>query len=192
MQPPDHTDISARLELIERMMAEGRRATERWGWSFLLWGIGPLIAMFWTNDWPHPEWAWPVTLAVCVIVNGIVVNRRKRGVKTTTMRSVGAVWTCAGATVLLLAFAAVWARTIDFRFLYVAVFALTAVAHGTSSLILRWWPQFLAALVWWIASLLAFVVPPARLQELAALSLILGNIVFGAWLSYREWGRKDG
>ena len=194
MQPPDRNEVLDRLKLIETMMSEGRKSTERWGWSFLLWGIGPLIAMLWVSRWPYAEWAWPVTMGICIIVNGLVLNARKRHGewKTATSRSLSAVWTCAGATVLLLASGAAWSGSIEPRFIYVALFALAAVAHGTSSLILRWWPQFLAALVWWLASALALVVPAARLQELAVLALVLANIVFGAWLTYREWNRKDG
>jgi hypothetical protein len=194
MQPPNQTEILERLKLIETMMAEGRRTTERWGWSFLLWGIGPLIAMRWETHWPHAEWAWSVVIILCILVNGIVLKaqKRRRESTTTTMRSIGAVWTCVGVTVLLLAFGAVASGAIEFRLLYAALFALAAVANGSSGLILRWWPQFLAALVWWLASVMAFVVPVGRLQGLAALSLILGNIVFGAWLTYCELRRKDG
>jgi hypothetical protein len=183
-----------RLKLIESMMAEGRRSTQRWGWSFLLWGIGPPIAMRWAAHWPHAVWAWPVTMGVCIVINGLVVKaRNRRGEsETTTMRSVGAVWTCAGVTVVLLAVGAVWSGMVEFRCVYVALFALAAVAHGASSLILRWWPQFLAALVWWVASVMAYVAPAARLPELAVLALILGNIVFGPWLTYCEWRRIDG
>jgi len=193
MQPLDQKEMLDRLKLIETMMAEGRRNTERWGWSFLLWGIGPLVAMLWTAQWRHAELAWPVTMGLCILINGLVLRARNRSdeLKTTTMRSVGAIWTCAGVTVLLVAFGAVWSGVVDFRYMYVAVFALAAVAHGASSLILRWWPQFLAAMVWWLASVLAFVLPAARLQELAALGLVLGNIVFGGWLTYCEWSRKD-
>ena len=194
MQPPDRKEMLDRLKLIESMMAEGRRSTQRWGWSFLLWGIGPLIAMRWAAHWPHAVWAWPVTMGVCIVINGLVVKaRNRRGEsETTTMRSVGAVWTCAGVTVVLLAVGAVWSGMVEFRCVYVALFALAAVAHGASSLTLRWWPQFLAALVWWVASVMAYVAPAARLPELAVLALILGNIVFGPWLTYCEWRRIDG
>jgi hypothetical protein len=193
MQPPNQTEILERLKLIEAMIAEGRQATEHWGSTFLLWGIGPLFAMLWETHWPHPNWAWPVTIGICVIVNGIALRFRKsrREFTTTTMRSIGAVWTCAGVTVLLLAFGTVASGTVEFRFLYAALFALAAVAHGSSSLILRWWPQFLAALVWWLASGIAFAVPVTRLPQLAAVALVLGNIVFGAWLTYCESRRKD-
>ena len=193
MLPPDRKEMLDRLKLIETMMAEGRQTTQRWGWTFLLWGTGPLMAILWSAHWEHAEWAWPVTMGLCIVVNGLVVAARKQTgqSKTTTTRSLRAVWTCVGAPALLFALAAVWSGMIEFRYLYAALFALAAAAHGTSSLILRWRPQFLAALVW-AASAAAFVVPAARLQDLAALALVLGNIVFGAWLTYCEWSRKDG
>src|SRR5215471_16342605 len=187
-------ELQERLRLIEAMMAEGKRTTERWGWTFLLWGIGPLLAIAWAAYGPGGDWAWPVTLAVCILVNGVVVRLRKRGgsARTTAGRSIGAVWACTGITVLLLGFGTVASRSIDFRFLYVETFALAAVAHATSAFILRWWPQFLAAMIWWIASFVAFYLPPARLQILAAVSLLLGNVMFGAWLTYRDWRRANG
>jgi hypothetical protein len=194
MQPPDEKEILDRLKLIESMMAEGRRGTQRWGWSFLLWGMGPLIAMRWAGKWPHAAWAWPVTMGVCIVINGLVIKARERrgGPKTGTMRSVSAIWTCTGVTVLLVAIGGVWSAAADFRYLYVSLFALAAAAHGASSLILRWWPQFLAALVWWVASAMAYAAPAARLGELAAWAWVLGNVVFGGWLTYREWRRRDG
>jgi hypothetical protein len=194
MQPPDRKEMLDRLKLIETMMAEGRRSTQRWGWIFLLWGIGPLIAMWWAADWPHAAWAWPLTMGVCIVINGLVVKARQwRGEsESITMRSVGAVWMCAGITVMLLAVGAVWSGMRDFRGVYAALFGLAAVAHGASSMILRWRAQFLAALVWWVASAMAYAVPAARLADLAAWALILGNVVFGAWLAYCERRRADG
>ena len=50
----EHTseqDLKDRLSLIEQMIAEGRRTTESWGWTFVLWGLwhgaGFLIQRFW-------------------------------------------------------------------------------------------------------------------------------------------------
>jgi hypothetical protein len=193
MQQPDQTEILNRLRLIEQMMAEGRRTTQRWGWMFLLWGIGPLIAMLWEAYLPRSILAWPVVIAVCVLVNGGVLKARKRRgeMRTTIMRSVGAVWASAGFTVLLLSVGAAWSGALDLRSLCVALFALAAVAHSTSSLILRWLPQFLPALVWWVAALAALLVPAAHLHILSAAALLLGNVVFGAWLTQRERSHKD-
>ena len=185
-------EILDRLRLIEAMMAEGRRTTQSWGWVFLLWGAGALFAILWETRWTHAEWSWPLTMGVCVIVNGVVLRLRKQRASTTTMRSLSAVWACAGVTVLLLTMGAVWSGMIDVRFIYATVFSLAAMAHGTCSLILRWRSQFLTAVVWWIASVMAFVVPSDRLAGLAAVALVLGNVAFGGWLSYCEWSRRDG
>jgi hypothetical protein len=46
-------DIAERLRLIESMMASGRKSTEYWGWSFLLWGIAYLIAVAWASFLPQ-------------------------------------------------------------------------------------------------------------------------------------------
>lgn len=194
MEPLDRSEMLDRLKLIESMMAEGRRSTQRWGWSFLLWGVIPLAAMWWAAHGPYATWAWPVTLGVGVAVNGLAVRARERRgePETAVMRAVGAIWSSAGVTVVLLAVGAAWSGVGDFRYVYVAVFALAGAAHGASSLILRWWPQFLAALVWWVASVLAYIVPAGRLSVLAAMALFLGSIVFGGWLTYCERRGRNG
>jgi hypothetical protein len=92
---------------------------------------------------------------------------------------------------LLIGFGSAVFHTLDVRFLYVGLFALTAAAHGASSIILRWKAQFLAALVWWIATTLALAAPLPRLRMIAACALLLGNVLFGGWLTYSEWRRRD-
>lgn len=193
MEQPDRTEILNRLRLIEEMMTEGRRTTQRWGWMFLLWGAGPLLAMFWEARLPLPDLAWPIVIVACVIVNGAVIRARKRRgeARTTIMRYVGAIWASAGITVLLVSLGAALSGALDLRSLCVALFALAAVAHSTSSLILRWAMQFVAALVWWGAVLAAFLVPVTGLPILAAAALLLGNVAFGAWLTHREWNHKN-
>ena len=193
MEPLTQGEIEARIRLIESLVDESRQTTERWGWVFLLWGIGPLFAMVWEARWRHGEWAWTVTIPACVLLNGLGVwfRRRDGEARTTAIRSIGAVWTCAGATVLLIGFGPFVFHTLDIRFLYVGVFALTAAAHGASSIILRWKAQFLAALVWWISTTLALAAPVTQLPMIAACALLLGNVSFGGWLAYSEWRRRD-
>ena len=61
-------DLRERLALIEKMIAEGRRSTESWGWMFVLWGAAYCVAIGWAT-WGHglSVWgsgrslAWPVT-----------------------------------------------------------------------------------------------------------------------------------
>lgn len=193
MYTPEQAEIVNRLKLIEEMMAEGRRDTQRWGWVFLLWGIGPLIAMFWETWWPPAPFAWPVVLAACIVLNGVLIKIRKRTGegRTITMRSVGAVWGSTGLTVLLVVLGSAFSGSFGIRWMCVALFALVAAAHSASSIILRWRVQFFAAVVWWAACLAAFLLPIARLHWLSMITLFVGNVVFGSWLTYREWSHQD-
>ena len=50
-------ELQDRFSLVENMIAEGRRTTESWGWTFVFWGIAYLVAMAWSSGdqsrlWP--------------------------------------------------------------------------------------------------------------------------------------------
>ena len=83
-------ELKERLSLIERMIAEGRRNTESWGWTFVLWGIVYYLAIAW-SAWGHSAWAWPATILIGVIVT-VVVAALKAGnhPETTLGRAIGA------------------------------------------------------------------------------------------------------
>ena len=77
----DHTteqELKDRLSLIESMIAKGRRNTESWGWTFVLWGAVYYLAIAW-SAWGHSVWAWPVTMLIAVIVT-IVGASLKAGI----------------------------------------------------------------------------------------------------------------
>ena len=58
----DGKDLAERVRLIESMMAEGRHGTERWGWSFVLWGVAYLVATAWSSGLVGgPVWAQPAS-----------------------------------------------------------------------------------------------------------------------------------
>src|SRR6478735_6609228 len=61
----EQTNIIERIELIERMIALGKKSTERHGWTFVLWGIGYLVATLWVLFLPHADWAWSSTMPIC-------------------------------------------------------------------------------------------------------------------------------
>ena len=64
----DHTteqELKDRLSLIESMIAEGRRKTEGWGWTFVLWGVAYYLAMAW-SVWGHGVWACLLYTSRCV------------------------------------------------------------------------------------------------------------------------------
>jgi fatty acid desaturase len=66
-------DLKDRLALIEAMITEGRRTTENWGWTFVLWGAAFYIAIAWAT-WGHTAWAWPVTMTAAVAVTVVLAS----------------------------------------------------------------------------------------------------------------------
>lgn len=67
-------DLLTRFELVEMMMQEGRRSTEYWGWSFVLWGAAYLVAIAWSY-WSHASnIAWPVTMIAATVLSVVVAT----------------------------------------------------------------------------------------------------------------------
>jgi len=42
-------ELAERVKLIEDMLAAGRRKTESWGWTFVLWGVAYYVAIAWAT-----------------------------------------------------------------------------------------------------------------------------------------------
>jgi hypothetical protein len=54
----EELELKDRLSLIESMIAEGRRTTESWGWTFVLWGVAYYVAIAW-SAWGINVVRWP-------------------------------------------------------------------------------------------------------------------------------------
>ena len=87
-------ELLTRFELVEMMVKEGRRSTEYWGWTFVLWGTAYLIAIGWTY-WSHrPDIAWPVTMIAARVLTIVVATRKKRArPRTPVSRAISGIWT---------------------------------------------------------------------------------------------------
>jgi hypothetical protein len=53
----ENQELTERLELIESMIAEGRRSTAKWAWTIVLWGVAFYVAIAWsTGLFGGPIW----------------------------------------------------------------------------------------------------------------------------------------
>jgi hypothetical protein len=185
-------DLKDRLSLIESMIAEGRRRTESWGWTFVLWGIAYYVAIAW-SAWGHSSWAWPVTMIVAVIIT-IAVASRKSGnrPKTTIGRAVGSIWMALGISMFLLFAALGFSGRLTDQHIFLAVIAaIFGMANGASALILRWNVQFACAVVWWVAAVLTCFGSDTQSLIVFLIALFLGQIVFGIYgMVAKGHGRK--
>src|SRR5271170_7181294 len=143
-------ELKDRLGLIESTIAAGRRKTESWGWTFVLWGVAYYLAIAW-SAWGHSTWAWPVTISVAVIVTVVVASLKVgKHPQTTLDRAIGSIWIALGISMFLLFLALGLSGRLTDQHLFVAVVsAILGMANGASALILRWKVQFACAVVWW-------------------------------------------
>lgn len=152
-QEMEKQQLRERLDLIESMIAEGRQATGKWGWAFILWGVAYFIAFAWASSRWNPQAAWPVTMIAAAVLSGFLGGRRARNRPRTGIgRAIGSIWLTMGTCLFVLMMSLGLGGRLDNHVSLAIAGAMLAVANGASSLILKWKMQFACALVWLVAA----------------------------------------
>jgi uncharacterized protein with PQ loop repeat len=194
----DRDELIQRLELIETMIAEGRRSTTRCGWIFLLWGLVALTAMGWRFFQPHSNWvgarAWPVCLIAGAILTciGLALQKRESGRSTNVnCLNVGTVWFMMGIA-LACYIASAMVRGLTWQYSYIAaLLIIVGLAHAISAAILRWRVQGAMAAVWWLGGIAVFRArSQGDVQVIMFIEMCLSMIAFGIYTMLLE--RRQG
>jgi len=179
-------ELKDRLSLIESMMAEGRRTTESWGWTFVLWGVAFYVAIAWSG-WNHSVWAWPVTMLVAVGLSVALSFKERKHPETTLGRAVGSIWTALGISMFLLFLSlGLSGRLTDPHLFTAAVSAILGMANGASALTLRWKVQLGCAVVWWAAAVASCFGSDVQSSIVFLVAIFLCQIVFGIYCAIAE------
>ncbi len=180
-------DLRERLALIETMIAEGRRHTQSWGWTFLLWGIAYYVAIFWAA-WGQPlsilgrnTLAWPITMISAAAITIAISARMPHQPGTKVGRALGSIWICLGISMLLLILGLATSGHLEAHVFVAIVAALLGFANGVSGMTVRWKAQIASAAVWWTASVAACFVSDAQLTVVFLTAIFLCQIVFGIY-----------
>jgi hypothetical protein len=174
-------ELKDRLNLIENMIAEGRRTTESWGWTFVLWGVAYFVAIAWST-WGRSTLAWPVTMVAASILTAVLVSRRRRSRPATTIgRAMGAIWTAMGISSFLLLFSLGMSGRFEFHLFVAIIGALLGMANATSSIILKWRLQFGCAVVWWATAVIGCFGSETQISIAFLAAIFLCQIVFGIY-----------
>jgi hypothetical protein len=186
----DHTteqELKERLGIIETMIAEGRRNTESWGGTFVLWGVVYYLALAW-SAWGHSVWAWPATMLIAVIVTVVVASLKAGNHPGTTLgRAIGSIWIALGISMFVLFLALGLSGRLTDQHLFVAVIsAILGLANGASALILRWKVQLACAVVWWVAAAATCFGSDAQSMIVFLVAIFLCQIVFGIYGAIAE------
>lgn len=174
-------ELKEQLNLIQTMIAEGRRSTQSWGWSFLLWGVAYYVAAAWSTL-GHSYWAWLVTMTIAVVLTGVFGARVSRGHPETMFgRAIGSVWKVMGISLFIVLVALGASGHYNIHVYMAIIGGMLAVAHGTSSLILRWKMQFACALVWLGAGVAGSFGPESQAAISFLAAVLFGQIIFGIY-----------
>jgi hypothetical protein len=186
----DNLEFTERLELIQNMLAEGRRSTTRWAWTFVLWGVAYCVATAWAT-WGRSWLAWPVTMVAAGVLTGVLASRVTHGHPETTLgRAIGAVWIAMGTSLMIVLSAMAWSGRYDGHVFVAIVGAMLGTAHATSAMILKWKAQFACALVW-LAAAVAACFGSDTVAAIAFLgATFIGQIVFGIYAMILESRRR--
>ena len=186
MMTNEEQDLRDRLSLIETMIAEGRRKTESWSWTFVLWGVAYYIAMAW-SAWGHSALAWPVTMAGAGVLTWVFASRMARGQPETTIgRAISSVWIAMGISMFVLLFALGIQGLLEQQIFMGIIAAMLGTANATSSMILKWKVQFACTLIWWITAVVCCDGTPTQSTIALLVAIFLCQIVFGIYGMIRE------
>jgi hypothetical protein len=182
-------ELKDRLSLIETMIAEGRQTTESWGWTFVLWGVAYYVAIVWSY-WGNAALAWPVTMITTGLITGLIAMRRSRGRPGTSLgRSMWAVWVSLGISLFLFGICSGLSGHADQHVVIAVIATMLGMANATSSLTLRWKPQFACAVVWWAAAVVSLFGTVSESSIGFLVAIFLCQIVFGSYMMISE-GRE--
>lgn len=187
----EEQELKDRLQLIEQMITEGRRSTERWGWLFVFWGVAYYIAIAWAT-WGHSNIAWPVTMiAASVLCSVLAMRTMSRRPETTMGRAIAAVWIGMGISIFLLLMSLGAAGRYEPHTFLAIIGSVLGGANATSSIILKWRIQFGCAVVWWAAALIGVFGSETAGSIGFLAAIFVCQILFGIYGMVCE-GRKHG
>ena len=181
-------ELKDRLNLIENMIAEGRRGTESWGWAFVFWGVAYYIAIAWSSGgfggptWSRNYLAWPVTMIGGVVLSWILAARKSRKQPATTIgRSIGSVWAGMGISTFPIMFALGFSGRMDTHTAVAIIGAMLGAANMTSSIILKWKMQFACGVVWLTTGAASCFLSENQAGILFLVAIFFCQIVFGIY-----------
>ena len=144
------SELTERLELIESMIAEGRRSTTRWAWTIVLWGVAFYVAIAWSSGflggpiWGQHIMAWPVTMIGTWLLSWGLATRMAKSANapmTTMKRAIISIWTAMGISMFALLLPLGLSGRADQQVCVAVIVALLGMANAASGILLKWKAQ---------------------------------------------------
>jgi len=185
-------ELVQRVELMERLITEGRQYTGRNAWIFVLWGLVDLTAWAWQNYSPHfgGPWAWPICLSAGVVLTlaGKMIQKSGKGYSSNDLcgRVMG-VWGMMGLAMGIY-IASAMLTGFSWQYSYIAgLLMMLGMAHAINASLLRWWMQGLVAAVYWAGGVAIFVCNSWKATNFIMLiEMGVVMVMFGLYAMWKE------
>ena len=188
----EELELKDRLSLIESMIAEGRRTTESWGWTFVVWGVAYYVAIAWSAWGIYRSLAWPVTMVAASALTGVFASRQKRSHPETKLgRAMSSIWIAMGISMFIVLMCLAISGRFNLNIFVAIIGAMLGMANATSSLILKWKMQFACAVVWWAVAVVACFASEAETGIAFLAAIFFCQIVFGIYAMMCESRRRN-
>jgi len=183
-------ELRNRLNLIETMIAEGRRTTGSFAWIFILWGVAYYVAIVWSTTgygwvmWGHHSLAWPVTMMCAFVLSWVLAMRRYRGShqpSTTIGRAISSIWISMGISMFILLLSLGLSGRTDQQLFVAVIAAMLGTTNAASGMILRWKQQFACGVVWWLAAIVSCFGSVAQSVIAFLIAIFVCQILFGVY-----------
>jgi hypothetical protein len=183
-------ELLDRLEIMERMVAEGRSDTTYWGWMFILWGAGHAAAAIWAVKTGLSALPWAVLMPLCGLLSGLgaaYVSRRESRRVTTLGRALAGLWGALGISMFLFGvLGGVYIGVLP-RLVVAGFCIFLGLANAASGHLLRWWPQRVIGIFFWGCAVVASVAPSREMVFWTFMvSVLVGEVAFGLFLTILE------
>jgi len=186
----DNQELNERLKLIESMIAEGRRTTESWGWTFVFWGLAYYVAIGWTA-WAHYPFAWLITMMGAWVLMALIIRlkakaRTEKKPDTTAGRAIYAIWMSMGISLAVLLMSMGFSGRFNPQMFVAIVAAMMGTTNAASGILLRWKAQIACAVIWWAAAVAACFSTADQSTVVFVVAIFFCQIVFGGVAMSRE------
>ena len=187
----EELELKDRLNLIEAMIAEGRRTTASWGWTFVLWGVAYYVAIGW-SALDNSALAWPVTMIGSCVLMGVLIARSAHNRPGTTIGwAMRAIWIAMGISMFTLLTCLGMSGRYNLHIFVAIIGTMLGMANATSSMILKWKMQFACALVWWAAAVVSCFTSESLTSIAFLAAIFFCQIVFGIYGMILEARRRN-
>jgi len=155
-------DLEERIGQIESMLLEGRRGTQRYGWTMVLWGTAYLIATAWSLWSNRPPLAWSVTMTAAVCLHIAIAKMKakaKGGATSIAGRAMTALWASIGIALFIFSFSVSISGHWEIHSFMAGIEALLGAAYLASGIFLRFKLYLFLGILWWAGAMTSCFVP---------------------------------